>query len=250
MYRTIEVLEPAKPSPERRRPRLQRSTLSSSHIDKLFTSDQSLWNSPLTLFTLRDWYASAKLWSWVYQISPAPEDGDEDEEAIEESESYAGILFAVPLLLTAFNAIVSGELKEHLIRPEHIPQLSRSDDSRPDYGVHIFHIERTEVFRKSFPKRLFTQQCLGDMKTLSKELCGNCCGVSALVVTDSGERAFEREGFAVVGGEVIYLEGHDSDLDGAVAKVCRTEEWRDEMGTKMGEGKMFVKWLYEKSGEE
>lgn len=110
-------------------------------------------------------------------------------------------------------------------------------ESKCDIGVHIFHLERTERARSLFAPMGFTQTCFLELQSRIANILGlgNVVGYSALVVTPEGERCFARRGWECVGEEVAFEEAKGE------ARTIRREEWKEDMGDKVGIGRLFVK---------
>lgn len=155
-----------------------------AELVEVYTSDASLFPNALTLDHLMAWYDSAPDFFLACSV-------DDDTDA------WVGCLVALPLPLSTWRCLVSGDLEEHAI-----PSLVVADAARAYHAgftaslaIHFWHVERfaswssctSERFSATMTKYIQSLQDKGVRK------------FSALTATLQGQNLFSRLAFIQCG---------------------------------------------------
>lgn len=140
--------------------------LDSSDLPALLNADASLYPSPLTLASLTSWTATAPYLSLKYVPSST-------------SKSPCGVCIVLPLLSRHWEALIRGNLKEWEITPDHIWSPSSPSAKGETVGLHVWHIERFESWKKEWSEENgFGTYCWKDVHNAVKfMLQSGCAGV-------------------------------------------------------------------------
>jgi hypothetical protein len=195
-------------------------------LNRIFSSDQSIYPAPLTLDRLR---------SWMRKCSPSSAYYDQTVDP----PVLVGVIIVLPLRKKSWMDLLYGSLQESDISP-------LSDFSSITYGaevgLHIFHVEKYshEERHKGFTS-MAMRDAEGMIESLNMRLDTEedvkILGWSALTATEDGRGAFKNLGFRPTGPEEVFVLDESS---GNVRMVHGTVE-EGKTGKVVARAQMMVR---------
>ncbi|KAH6675268.1 hypothetical protein F5X68DRAFT_264399 [Plectosphaerella plurivora] len=198
-------------------------------LRSIHASDQEMYPAALPFERLQGWVDSASWLSIEFVVNATP----------------IGVVVALPVQRTKWEALLSGGLKETDIEASRDfgQAVQGSDEGQDPVGIHIFHVERYESpqAQNAVQFRGFGNYAVGAVLDAARAEGYTILGTSALTATEDGHRAFGRMGFRSTGYEEVWIDGEaprsgtqDTPLDDG-RQVSRARMMRRDEAAELGD---------------